>query len=57
MKSTEGRTVSSNTSGNSEKYSVVSGKKIKLDLKKSKKDKEMDKARTTYLQWLNASYD
>eukprot|EP00884_Botryococcus_braunii_P019485 jgi/Botrbrau1/621/Bobra.0161s0014.2 len=40
-----------------EKYSVISGKKIKLKVDKTKEDREADRNRQQLLEFLNASYD
>lgn len=37
------------------KYSMISGKKIKMKVKKSKKDKQMDKNRAELLEFLNST--
>lgn len=38
------------------KYSMISGKKIKMKVKKSKKDKQRDKNRAELLEFLNSTF-
>uniref|UniRef100_W5NHT4 Si:ch211-22i13.2 n=1 Tax=Lepisosteus oculatus TaxID=7918 RepID=W5NHT4_LEPOC len=40
----------------SDKYSMISGKKIKMKVKKTKKDKQRDKNRAELLEFLNSAF-